>query len=685
MSAPPAPSWPHCAHGAHPADPVGCRGIHVPGHTACLAHLPDTDRDTYLAGLAPGADIDHRGTPFTENLLNRLLDAVCDPTTTHSHLGTAWFDEAQFSDGAWFMKAQFSGPARFGGAKFSGRAAFLEAQFSDGAWFDLAQFSDAVWFIGTQFSDVARFNGAKFFEGAEFDRARFSGPAWFGGAQFSGSAKFNEAQFSSTAEFDVAQFSGVKFNGAQFSGTARFDEAEFSRTTEFIGAQFSGTARFIGAQFSGTARFDGAQFSGTARFLEAQFSGIFAWFNEVQFSDAATFDGAQFSIAASFRRAQFSVASGLGPVVCGGRVDLSEATFGAPVTLEISAREVVCRRTRWQSTATVRVRHASVDLDHAVLEAPLAVTAHPAPFTDASGTGPGEGALSGSGVVRVVSVQGVDAAHLVLTDTDLSDCLFSGAFHLDQLRLEGRTTLASTPTGWHRKGIAPVHWTRRRTLAEEQHWRAQSAGQPSVPAGTPPDPRRWRTGPHHPDPARTPDPDDVAALYRQLRKAFEDGKNEPGAADFYYGECEMRRHDRTGTPRAERRLLWAYWLLSGYGLRAGRALGWLGAAMLATIVLLMAFGLPTSSPKQEATGTVPAGGGTVTFTIDKQDVKNPTGDRFTTKRFDRALNVTLNSVVFRSSGQDLTTTGTYIEMTSRILEPALLALAVLAVRGRIKR
>jgi hypothetical protein len=59
-------------------------------------------------------------------------------------------------------------------------------------------------------------------------------------------------------------------------------------------------------------------------------------------------------------------------------------------------------------------------------------------------------------------------------------------------------------------------------------------------------------------------------------------------------------------------------------------------------------------------------------------------DRFTGKRLEKALNVTLNSVVFRSSGQDLTTAGTYIEMTSRLVESALLALAVLAVRGRIE-
>ncbi|MFE7711868.1 hypothetical protein ACFU6I_40355 [Streptomyces sp. NPDC057486] len=45
----------------------------------------------------------------------------------------------------------------------------------------------------------------------------------------------------------------------------------------------------------------------------------------------------------------------------------------------------------------------------------------------------------------------------------------------------------------------------------------------------------------------------------------------------------------------------------------------------------------------------------------------------------------LNSVVFRSSGQDLTTAGTYIEMASRVTEPVLLGLAVLAIRNRVKR
>jgi hypothetical protein len=40
-------------------------------------------------------------------------------------------------------------------------------------------------------------------------------------------------------------------------------------------------------------------------------------------------------------------------------------------------------------------------------------------------------------------------------------------------------------------------------------------------------------------------------------------------------------------------------------------------------------------------------------------------------RAERAARVVVNSVVFRSSGQNLTTVGTYIEMASRLLEPTL--------------
>lgn len=273
--------------------------------------------------------------------------------------------------------------------------------------------------------------------------------------------------------------------------------------------------------------------------------------------------------------------------------------------------------------------------------------------------------------MRLASLRGVDAAHLVLADVDLSGCLFAGTVHLDQLRLEGACTFDTIPPSVHWRRWPPVRFTERRTLAEEHHWRASQPG--AV--------RGWNAAVLG---AGRAGPLQLAPVYRALRKAFEDSKHEPGAADFYYGEMEMRRH-ADDIPRSERGLLAAYWALSGYGLRASRALAWLGAAMLLTITLLMAVGLPRDTPKQTTTGTVPAGEGKVTFEIDKEDPQNPTGNRFTGERFEKALNITLNSVVFRSSGQDLTTTGTYIEMTSRLTEPVLLALAVLAVRNRVKR
>ncbi|MFF5652007.1 hypothetical protein ACFY8N_26810 [Streptomyces collinus] len=93
----------------------------------------------------------------------------------------------------------------------------------------------------------------------------------------------------------------------------------------------------------------------------------------------------------------------------------------------------------------------------------------------------------------------------------------------------------------------------------------------------------------------------LATVYRQLRKSFEQGKNEPDAADFYYGEMAMRRLDHP-RPLNERLLIAAYWAISGYGLRVSRALGRLLGAMAAAVLVMMLWGLPASDPKPATTG-----------------------------------------------------------------------------------
>ncbi|MER6187731.1 pentapeptide repeat-containing protein [Streptomyces sp. NPDC001652] len=630
MSTSEPPPWPHCAHGADlAADPVGCRGIHVPGHTACLAHLADADRDAYLADLTPGANIDHRGTTFTESLLSALLNSLRDPATGHPDLGAAGFGSAIFEGAAGFGSATFKGAAGFGSAIFEGAAGFGSATFKDEAWFRSATFKD---------------------------------DAWFGSATFEHEAVFGSATFEHEAVF----------GSATFEGAAYFDSATFEREAWFRSATFVHEAGFRSATFKDEAWFESATFEGVAGFGSATFKGA-AGFGSATFKGAAGFGSATFKGDARFESATFVEADQFGPLVCAGRVVLSGAEFGGPVTLSFAVRRLECRRTRWSSTAEIRLRYASVDFAHAVFEYPLTIAAESDPFvlTDGRQLAEDPFPIPRDPSVRVASLRGVDAAHLVLSDLDLSGCLFAGTVHLDQLRLEGACTFDTAPSAVHWRRWPPLRFTERRVLAEEHHWRASQPG--AV--------RGWNVAVLG---AGRAGPLQLAPVYRALRKAFEDGKHEPGAADFYYAEMEMRRH-ADDIPRSERRLLTAYWALSGYGLRASRALVWLGAAVLLTIVLLMAFGLAQDTPKQTATGTVPVGGGKVTFEIDKDDPQNPTGNRFTGERFEKALNVTLNSVVFRSSGQDLTTAGTYIEMASRLTEPVLLGLAVLAVRNRVKR
>jgi hypothetical protein len=201
----------------------------------------------------------------------------------------------------------------------------------------------------------------------------------------------------------------------------------------------------------------------------------------------------------------------------------------------------------------------------------------------------------------VTSLAGTDASNLVLTETDLSECKFLGAHRLEQLRIDGRTEFARTE-GWWR--------ARRRMLVEE----------------------------------RDENPLRVAALYRALRKSFEDSKNEPGAGDFYYGEMECRRHSRESS-RAARMILSFYWLLSGYGQRAWRA--------LAALVLVIA----------TVTGLL---------TVWGQDLG-------------MAARIAMGAVVFRDDRTDLTAAGEWTVLVARFLGPLLLAMAVLAIRARVKR
>jgi uncharacterized protein YjbI with pentapeptide repeats len=656
------PWWGECSHD-------GCSGVRLAPAAWCLAHMAEQDPsalDAELARIRDKGTIDARGVQLSAELLKRIL-----------HAG---FPNGKFRGDAWFSGATFRGDAHFDGVTFKGDAHF------DGATIEGAARFDGTTFKGDATSSEATFKGD-----ARFGEATFKGAAWFSQATFEGNAGFFRAKFEGDAWFSWAIFEGAAgFRRARFEGAAGFD-----------GTTFKGPAEFDGATFKGNPLFDDAAFEGDAGFSRATFKG------------AARFDGATFKGAARFDGVPFEQARRIGPLFAKQLV-LDEAVFRERVQLDVAAAVLSAQRTQFPAGVQFPLRWASVILDDANLAAP-AILAVAEPFPELGnaeqnaavrGWDLPPGLLAQQGQPQLLSLCRADVAGLRVANVDLRACRFVGAHNLDKLRIEGEPLFARTP-GWWR--------TRRKTLAEEQYWRASRPGRWRQrgwypPACQPParvqpptmptpivdeDQHHGQTGVHVQPPTMLT-PVRVAALYRELRKGREDAKDEPGAADFYYGEMEMRRHAQHEQAQHERRqghwatwaaartehaVIWLYWLVSGYALRAWRALAALTALVIVAAVGFAYWGFPASEP-----GFRPVGiGSSGALVYEQWPAEPPPGPGV--ERLPAAIRFSARSATALLRGPDraLTPLGEWLEITLRILGPVLLGLAILSVRGRVRR
>jgi hypothetical protein len=362
----------------------------------------------------------------------------------------------------------------------------------------------------------------------------------------------------------------------------------FDALSDNGGRRTFGAAQFEHARFPTAFSFEDSTFLGGARFDDAVFSGAVAFYG-LDAREEISFVNAKFAKRVFFG----SVSARL--------LDLDRARFAGPAEITAAADVVRCDLARFEDGVILRLERSDI-------------LARQTTFGEVSSIAGIAGKAGDIHLPRLLSLWSTDVSNLELVDLDLGWCEFAGARRLDQLRIAGRCEFNTPPTS--------RRWTQRQTLAEEHTWRGWRTEQGLVPVG----------------------PERVAALYRSLRKALEDSKNEAGAGDFYYGEMDARRHSRE-TRRTERWILWCYWLLSGYGQRAGRAL-------IALLVLV---------------ATV-----TVLLTLWGQPAEN-------------AARIAVGAVVFRDDRTELTTAGEWTVLVARFLGPVLLALAVLAVRARVKR
>jgi uncharacterized protein YjbI with pentapeptide repeats len=425
-------------------------------------------------------------------------------------------------------------------------------------------------------------------------------------------ATFRGATFSGPIDFASVEFGLADFAGATFTGPVRFEAASFLQEALFASTTFEQSVSFRGARFDADARFEFADEEELAgRQEEVVFRG-WADFTHVHFGGRAAFGGAQFERRArfndvtcdadmAFTGATFASARTFGPVDARGQVDLDRATFEAPVRIRIRAWDLSCNRTDFHGRTEMDFEGIQVTLEEAEFSEPSLVS----------------GRLSAE-APRLLSVRRANLANLTLANLDLRACSFLGATNLDKLRIE-ESPFSSTDEWWR---------TRRQVTADEIALRA-----PGQVAGL--------------TPGRVED------AYRSLRKGREDNKDEPGSADFYYGEMEMRRRGSSGW---ERVILTLYWLASGYGLRASRAI-----AALAATVVLVAVGLAAFSG----------------FDPDQGFWKSLLFSAESTSSLFRAPDP--------PNGATLNDEGHVFQMTLRLLGPLFIGLALLALRGRVKR
>ncbi|RFU42327.1 hypothetical protein DZF91_07155 [Actinomadura logoneensis] len=484
--------WPRCRA------VFGCSGRLVEPFHGCPAHLRPGERALFAGRLHPGSDLDLRGTTVPADLLAEVLDALTGPDG-RPHLGRTRLDGAVLPSAAALRGACFEGDSSFDGAAFVGGASFYDARF---------------------FGNVS-FRGARFGGNASFHQARFHRHAAFTETVFAGDALFGEASWLADADF----------TRAVFIGAAAFDRARFGRDAGMQAACFGGALSCRRVRVGRHARFDRAR----------------------------------------FRRGLW-----LGPLAAGARLVLTDVSAHGGVRVQASADRIEADGLTVRGDADLCVRGADLDLTGTVCFGRLRVRAQHRPFCglpDAasappatsgtawgtasgtasgtvSGTASGTASRAGSGgasragaAVRVLSLSGVSAPRVDLTDVDLSRCRFLGLAHPDALRIRGRCAFATAP------GRRPLtrHTRPRAVLSED---------------------------------ADDENPSRLAVLYRQLARATADAEGGP-ARDFRYRALDLRR--RSDPAQWRRWALHLLWITCGYGLRVGRTVAWV--TVLAALVL----------------------------------------------------------------------------------------------------
>jgi uncharacterized protein YjbI with pentapeptide repeats len=619
------------------------------------SHLVRSDFVALRSAIAAADVIDASSLEFSPEHIRAIRDLLERDASGHQQFLQWWFEGSQFGEGS-----------DLSGCYFKIRS-FQDCVFGNGVSFANSVFTRAI-FRRAQFGDDTNFERTKFGVRADFHSARFGARARFSHSQFK-SCQFFSAHFGSEASFSNAVFElKARFHGTRFGARAGFTEVSFRSASDFGGAYFGEKLQMAKARFAGQSRFVGATFGPRARLTGWRVQGDLNM-RSAHFHGPMSLRGAQISENAIFDFAGFDGSIDMGAVHCGGSAFFGDVAIDAAdrfgplhASEKITFRSAIVR-----SPCAFSLGASLIDFSDARFLAPLRITASSGDMVMDRLQNDSRLVLTvpqpigvKSSPPRLVSVRGADLASVVIAGVDVKALRFRGAEGIDGLRIDSGIAFQHAPRGPR---------THREVIAEEHVLRAEA--NPDASWGSP--------ATEHPNALDSSKvgTTELARIYRGLRKAREDSRDAPGAADFYYGEMEMRRlqareqlGERNGFASRVLHmgtylLLELYRLFGGYGVRPGRPL------------LLFVFLAGLGALWIDC-------GDLIHQVLTGKDSDHP---NFAPASFEQCLVFVLRSALLlpTSPGFASSTGAEWIQIAARIFGPLLIGLFAFGLRARVRR
>jgi len=445
---------------------------------------------------------------------------------------------------------------------------------------------------------------------------------------------------------EVAFLALVDFGGAYFGEKAQLARASFGGTPDFTGASFGNRARLTDWSVGGDLVMRSTHFLGAVSLHGGNVEGD-AVFSYAEFEDYIDLGEFFCRGSACFSSVAIMGASRIGPLRAEQSIDFGGAVVRSPCAFSLVAAHADFSEARFLAPLQIGFGGGDLMLEHLnngfrlLLRGPRPVGVKMSP-------------------PRLLSLRGGDLGEVVISGFDVRPLHLAGAEGIDALRIESGVAFERAPRGprTHREVIAEEH-----ALRGKQRPKSGWYGDSCKPG------RKIE--------APAVDRIELARIYRGLRKAREDMRDAPGAADFYYGEMEMRRQqarEELANPSSlgaftlsagSYLLLELYRLLGGYGVRPGRPL-----AVFAALALLAA-GWIDHGDLIHHIGALPS---------DKtSEPVSASFEQCLVFVFRSALLLPNSAAVVPSIGAE------WIQIAARVLGPLLLGLFAFGLRARVHR